>query len=70
MKESVQKIDVSRTSVKEETGVKVVVNEILENERRKMNIIIHNVPELESKDMEKRVDHDRRKYLALHAPSM
>ena len=60
VKESAQKIEVSRSSVKEDTGVKDDVNEILENERRKMNIIIHNVPELDSKDRERRVDHDKK----------
>ena len=37
----------------------------LEKEGRKMNIIIHNVPELDSKDRE-----TRRKYLAVQAQSM
>ena len=54
-----QKIEASRSSVKEDTGVKDVVNEIFENERRKMNIIIHNVPELDSKYRERRVDHKK-----------
>ena len=59
-KENMQKIEVSRSSVMEDTGVKDVVNKIFENERRKMNIIIHNVRELDSKDKEKGVDHDKK----------
>ena len=30
-----------------------------------MNIIIHNVPELDSKDREKRVDHDKKEILSI-----
>ena len=37
----------------------------MENERRKMNIIIHNVPELDSKDRKKRVDHDKKEILSI-----
>ena len=51
-----------------DTGVEDVVNKILENERRKMNIIIHNSPEFISKDREKRVDHDKTEIL--QNPSM
>ena len=65
VKENMQKIEVSRSSVIEDTGVMNIVNEILENERRKMNIIIHNVPELDSKDREKRVDHDKNEILSI-----
>ena len=60
-----QKIEVSRSSIMEDTGVKDVVNEILENELRKMNIIIHNIPELNSKYREKRVDHDKKELLSI-----
>ena len=45
--------------------MKDVVNEILENERRKINIIIHNVTELDSKDREKSVDHDKKEILSI-----
>ena len=60
-----QKIEVSRSIVMEDTGVKDVVNKIFENERRKINIIIHNVPELDGKDREKRVDHDKKEILSI-----
>ena len=30
-----------------------------------MNIIIHNVPKLDSKDREKRVDHDKKEILSI-----
>ena len=65
MKEIVHKIEVSRSSVQEDTVVKDVVHEILENERRKVNIIIHNVPELDSKDRENRVDHDKKEIISI-----
>ena len=65
MKKNMQKIEVSRSIVMEDTGLKKVVNEILENERRKMNIIIPNVPELDSKDREKRVDHEKKEILSI-----
>ena len=45
--------------------MKDVVNEILDNERRKVNIIIHNVSELDSKDREKRVDHDKKEIFSI-----
>ena len=64
MNENMQKIEVSRSSVIEDTGVKDVINKILENERRKMNII-HNVPELDCNDREKRVDHDKKEMLSI-----
>ena len=45
--------------------LKDVVNEILENERSTMNIIISNVPELDSKDREKNVGHDKKEILSI-----
>ena len=65
VKASVQKIEVSRSMCKGRHRVNDVVNEIFENERRKMNIIIHNVPELDSKDRKKRVDHDKKEILSI-----
>ena len=50
--------------------MKDVVNEILENERRKVNIIIHNVSELDSKDREKSIDHDKKEIISMQASSM